>query len=121
MCIWFAGLPAKRAKPSSMRFTARKRPRVHDIPVNSSASDRHGRTNALPLPSLPAAREYNPARDAANMEHLVAADQNDRVIGRALALLENLNPPPNGNAAINEDMEQAQNQTADPPKNQTKE
>ena len=97
----------------------RKRsPPVRDIPGSSSASDRHGNASTVTFGSMPAASKNDPPSNAADVEHLVAANQDDRVIRRALTLFENLNPPPNRNAGINENMEQSQNYAADPPQNQ---
>ena len=68
--------------------------------------------------SPPSASQDDPPGDAADVEHLVTSNQEDRKIGRLLTLLEVLNQPPNRDAGIDQDVEQSQSYSPDPTEDQ---
>jgi hypothetical protein len=67
---------------------------------------------------LAAGSDDDPTGDAADVKHLVTSNQEDWKIGRTLALFKDADPPPNGDASVNQDVEESQDQAAGPPKNQ---
>ena len=71
------------------------------------------------LGSLPAGSEDDPPSDAADVEHLITPDQEDRKIGRKLTFLEMPNPPSNRDASIDQDVEERQDHPSDPSQEQS--
>lgn len=101
------------AKPDSKPRTFTKTQRFERLTCRWAAA---GNT-AL----LQARREKHPSGDTTQVEHLIAADQQDRKIRRLFALLEMFVPPTDRIAGVDQNVKHGQHHTSDPSKNQTEE
>jgi hypothetical protein len=63
-------------------------------------------------------RENDPSGDAADVEHLVASDQQDGEVGRMLAFFEIFDQPANWQASIDENVKQSEGDPANPSENE---